>query len=458
MYIPDINDGCLLEKIKIWYFLPGEYNFVNLPVKRIKLIHHPNIHKEKIILMKAWIPLKAECKILFILLFSIILNTGSGYKSHAQGWSFTPSIVQTDCGNSSYTSTANAMLATFSTSVKLPTQPQCEAIRQMLNGFSTGGDWYSSGNPPVLHHCSLTIKCTPCEGSDINTPGQVNPGDVSFDGQTDGRPLFTPHQSEAFEDWARDYKALLESYGITSILGNRLYPHPIPLTGDKNTDKLYDSLAAKFNPPAPVDSGVYVGGSRVANGLDDFLNKKPVLFRSDQENKDEQERDWLRAHPGLGPFAPVPGDGIPYLEEGDFWSNFVTDKELVKMEQHALFAGIALAAGLSGVGAVAEAGVGIADVITYSVPIVEVSVNSLQECMSGNCPSTETMIQNMLIGEAPNVVGAAGEAISGAIGAAALNGVNAINTSEIGKSTFKAVFGTLDQARDGWETLTKKGQ
>jgi hypothetical protein len=238
--------------------------------------------------MKAQIAHLAVIGKSFILLFSIISFLGFGYNMNAQGWSFTPTLNQSDCGNSSYTSSANAILAQFSTSVKLPTQSQCEAIRQMLNGFSTGGDWYTSGNPPIHHYCSITITCTPCSGSDIVSPGQVNPGDVSFDGQVEGKPFFTPHQSEAFEDWARDYKQQLESYGITSILGKKLTPHPIPLTGDKDLDSLYSRKSGDFNPPASAVNPP----NQDASGVD--LSGKNGIVRSLTSAEKQAKRDeWM---------------------------------------------------------------------------------------------------------------------------------------------------------------------
>jgi hypothetical protein len=251
--------------------------------------------------MKARVAKNTMCGKLCIQLVSfIIILSGFSNSADSQGWSFAPSIAESDCAGTSYLDEANAVLAQFSTSVKMPTKSQCEALRQSINGFSVGGDWYSSGNPPVHHYCSISITCTACTGSDIVTPGQLNPGDVSFDWESTGNPFFTTHQSEAFENWARDYKALLESYGIKSILGNRFDEWLIPLTGDKNFDGPYSRRISDFNPPAPikntVDSGVYVGGSRVANSMDDFLNKKVVIPGGRSPEDATQQDKWYQDH------------------------------------------------------------------------------------------------------------------------------------------------------------------
>ena len=117
-------------------------------------------------------------------------------------------------------------------------------------------DWQcNNADPPKCGYCYITLVCTPCTGSDIATTGLVNPGDVSFNGQFKGKPFFTTHESEAFKDWATEYKQLLASYGITSYLGQKIIPHQIPLTGDKNFDNLYNIQTANFNPTTiPVDS------------------------------------------------------------------------------------------------------------------------------------------------------------------------------------------------------------
>jgi hypothetical protein len=225
-------------------------------------------------------------KSILALLFSWITLLGFTYHTMAQGWTFTFQLAQSGpCGN-----TPLPVLPTFP-NFGFPSKNQCESLRQTVLSISGSVSSYDNQGH-YLGECKVFYTATACTGSDITTPGQVDPGDVSFDGQTEGKPFFTTHQSEAFEDWASDYKALLDSYGITSILGDKLTAHMIPLTGDKKADSAYKKLSMDFNPPVPVDSGVYVAGSRVANGMTEFLNKKIVIpdGSSPEDIKAQQER------------------------------------------------------------------------------------------------------------------------------------------------------------------------
>jgi len=227
-------------------------------------------------------------KFIPILFFTISLLIGNTYKGYTQGWTFTFQLAQSGpCGGSSL-----PVLPTFP-NFGFPTQNQCEALRQIVvntkQSFPVTGD-----HGQIIGYCTIYYSCTPCTGSDIVTPGQTNPGDVSLNGQAEGNPFFTPHSSEAFEDWARDYKTLLESYGITSILGNNILSNPFLLSGDKNLDTLYTHDSENFNPPATVDSGVYIGGSRVANSMDDLLNKKVVIPGESTPADRTAQEEWVR--------------------------------------------------------------------------------------------------------------------------------------------------------------------
>jgi hypothetical protein len=143
-----------------------------------------------------------------------------------------------------------------------------------------------------IGNCCAFWICSACTGSDIGGGGQITPGSVSLDGESQGQAFFITHNSAAFEEWASDYKALLASYGIESILGKTFQTLQVPMTGDKDFDKLYDESANEFNPPEQKkDEGVYVDGSRVANSWDEFLKMKVVIpgGRTPEDMKKEQE-------------------------------------------------------------------------------------------------------------------------------------------------------------------------
>ena len=71
--------------------------------------------------------------------------------------------------------------------------------------------------------CECHITCTPCSGVDIPSSDAMEPGSISNNNQVDGKPLFTPHQSQAASDFWNDYKQQLKSYGVTSLYGGQLY-------------------------------------------------------------------------------------------------------------------------------------------------------------------------------------------------------------------------------------------
>ncbi|MFA5973830.1 MAG: hypothetical protein WC780_15880 [Lentimicrobiaceae bacterium] len=259
-------------------------------------------------------------KLLISLLFFFISIIGLSIKTNAQGWTFTFSVAQSGpCA--AYVPLVIPPLPNFG----IPTQSQCESLRQTLLAIKSSIPEYNDQGV-YIGDCSAYVTCTPCTGSDIVTPGQVSPGDVSFDGQFQGKPLFTTHESSAFEDWSRDYRQQLASYGITSILGNTLTPPNIPLTGDPGLDALYKSQSENFNPttapvvtPPPSDASVV-----------DLSGKQGVvkLLRSPEDIK--SENDWLQQQK-LDNLKPIPkyGDLDPIvLEEDPFW----TSPDMVSLE------------------------------------------------------------------------------------------------------------------------------
>lgn len=184
----------------------------------------------------------AKRKLFVTLLFLFIAFICFNNVTNAQGWTFTFQMyAQGNCGGVQPPAITVPHL-------NIPTKSQCESLRQQVLAIKASGGG-----------CTVGYTCTPCTGSDIIIPGQesASPGNVSFDGQFEGRPLFTPHQSQAFEDWATGYKQQLASYGITSILGKNITPHQVPLTENMNFNNFYYSQSANFNPAVPsnvVDS------------------------------------------------------------------------------------------------------------------------------------------------------------------------------------------------------------
>jgi len=179
----------------------------------------------------------------FTLLISFISIIGFSYKANAQGWTFTFQLAQSGpCPPGA----PLPILPTFP-NFGIPTQGQCEALRQTILSINSSFP-VTDNNGNYIGDCSIFYTCTPCTGSDISTPGQVKPGEVSFNGQYEGEAFFTAHESSAFEDWSKDYKKQLEAFGIISILDNPLNAFKIPLTGDQDFDAFYNNQTSNFNP------------------------------------------------------------------------------------------------------------------------------------------------------------------------------------------------------------------
>lgn len=167
-----------------------------------------------------------------VLFFAVVLGPGLLTKSMAQGWSFTFQLAYS--GNC----TVAVSLPTLP-NVVLPTKGQCESLRQQILSISESGGG-----------CTVYYTATPCTGSDMATTGQTEPGEVTVNGDVQGKPQFSPHQSQAYEDWARDYIQELKSYGINSLLGKSITPQ-YPTTGDKKLDAYYRDKSENFNPKTP---------------------------------------------------------------------------------------------------------------------------------------------------------------------------------------------------------------
>jgi hypothetical protein len=250
--------------------------------------------------------IKVKRKLFLTLILIFIAFICFSYKTNAQGWSFTFQIYTSgNCGGVVPPVVTVPHLG-------LPTKSQCESLRAQVLAIkaSVGG-------------CTVGYTCTPCTGSDIVTPGQgtitgggsasgmVNPGEVSFDGQFTGKPLFTTHQSSAFEDWAREYRQQLGSYGITSILGNTLkrpgIPN-VPLTGDLGIDTTYAKLSADFS-PAIDPSVVDLRGKQGVVDLNISSESSGITVPMSRTDEDIlKENEWY--YKNLGEMKTISEEGI----------------------------------------------------------------------------------------------------------------------------------------------------
>lgn len=284
--------------------------------------------------------------------------------------------------------------------------------------FSSGGAYkpcgsrWSDSYNGVSYNCFCDCSswsaqdCVPVSGS-TNTnsgqgsiPYQTNPGDISMYGPMNGNPFFSSHPSMSFEEWASEYKQLLASYGIASILGKNFTVPRTPLTDDKYFNAAYTNLAINFEPktkpvssnrtaPTPDAGVVDLNGKRgvvdPAN-LSGNANKTVPLLNSAVENRS------LKA--SVVPL-PVPGE----MKED-------TKHEYIDLTREHLVTLVAIAPGTLGYVSIA------------AVNIWAENAKAIKDIWDGNeCPSTSTILVNALkqtaVDEAMQGLGTLGGSASG---------------------------------------------
>lgn len=238
-----------------------------------------------------------------------------------------------------------------------PSPPSCVSCFTSTGALINCGNSWVDYKDGVPYNCTCICgvgggpQCVIASGSGGSIPGQVNPGDVSSGNILEGKPFFTPHPSEAFEDWGEDYKQLLESYGIKSILGQKITPNQIPLTGDKDFDADYIKKSNSFKPKGTAKTG----GETEKEKTVDLLNTK--------------ENTTIKTKP------------VPKLEPGEIKAD--TKHEYIDFTRESLVS-------LVGLAPRPFSYLGIAIVDIYSV-----DAKQLLDCLDGNCQPTTTVLANM---------------------------------------------------------------
>lgn len=386
-----------------------------------------------------------------VLLFLLLAFTFIGNKSNAQGWTFTPQLKFTgDCeGAAAAVAQANAMLSTLG-NLAMPTKNQCESLRQQVLAIQIGGG-----------DCVVGYTCTPCTGADINSPaGMTSAGTVSFTGQYTGEPLFSPHESLTRENYGIYYKQMQEILGFSSYLGSALMPlmmPKVPETGDKPLDDAYARLAADYN-PAPYDPYSQDASVVDLRHLGDEPGVVQLLTNEEEQRKrDEWYQDQLTEQ-GFSDLSPLTSEGITDggftwdRKKQDFAFAVIGGALTVATVYAAVTAGPAVAT--VGIAATLAEEVGFVTAVSWSLPVIQESVNAIQDCYTGNCPTTGEILVNMGVGEISNVVGTVGSIASGAaavatqkaIGTVTSKGVNAV------KNIWDTSFGITDSGKSIWET------
>ncbi len=389
-----------------------------------------------------------------VLLFPLLAFTCIGFEANAQGWTFTPQLKFVgDCeGAGAAAAQANAMLSGLG-NLSLPSKSMCESLRQQVLAIQVaGGD------------CFVGYTCTPCTGADISSPaGVTSAGTVSFTGQYTGEPLFSPHESLTRENYGIYYKQMQDILGFSSYLGSALMPvmmPKVPTTGDKPLDDSYARLAAEYN-PTPYDPYSQDASVVDLRHLGDDPGVVQLLTNEEEQRKrDEWYQDKL-SEQGFSDLAPLTSEGI--TDEGSTWNREKQDLAFaivggaltVATVYLAVTAGPTVAA--VGITATLFEEVGLVTAASWALPVIQESVNAIQDCYTGNCPTTSEILVNMADREMGNIVGTAGSIVSGAasvvtqkaIGTVSSKGVNAV------KNVWDASFGLTDSGKSVWEAWDK---
>jgi hypothetical protein len=162
----------------------------------------------------------------------------------AQGWGFTFQLSQSGpCSGTIPT------LPNFTVPSVIPNQGQCEALRQtVLDVKISAAQYDDKGN--YIGDCNVFYTCTPCTGSDIVTTSSLyNPGSVSIDGLTQGTAFFSPHESEALQNWINDYTQKMTAMGWQVNGGKAITFQDIPLTDDNEFNKYYIDQVVRYEKP-----------------------------------------------------------------------------------------------------------------------------------------------------------------------------------------------------------------
>lgn len=193
---------------------------------------------------------RSKCRIIFIMiLLQIILFNGIHNFSFAQGWSFTFTLTQTGPCGSSLPTLPQFTIPFFAN------QSQCESLRQSILNISASMPVYDNQGD-IIGYCRVFYTCTACTGSDIQTSSNSNmPGSVSFDGPAQGQAFFSPHESQAIENWINDYIKKMESIGYPVNQNAMFNFQNIPLTGDPAFDQFYFNQLNDFENAKPANVG-----------------------------------------------------------------------------------------------------------------------------------------------------------------------------------------------------------
>jgi hypothetical protein len=246
------------------------------------------------------------------------------FSAKSQGWGFTFQLSQSGpCYGTIPT------IPTFTVPSVIPNQGQCDALRQTILDIKVSAPQYDDhGN--YIGDCNVFYTCTPCTGSDIVTTSSLyNPGSVSIDGLTQGTAFFSPHESEALQNWLNDYTQKMTAMGWQVNGGKPITFQDIPLTDDNDFNKYYIDQVVRYEKPEQggvvylkegqgvVDPNA-LKGNETAAVTTATEGTAVALMRDPEEGKTDE---FFRTH--FSPVNPDKGlDGvyIGNVEPEPFWT------------------------------------------------------------------------------------------------------------------------------------------
>jgi len=218
----------------------------------------------------------------------------------AQGWTFTATLTYSGpCG------ATTPYIPPITFPAVIPTKADCESLRNTVLSYEASSPVYNSEHQ-YIGTCRVYYVGTPCSGSDLVTSVEVtiaNPGYTSLDGLTMGTAFFSPHESQAIENWINDYIQRLESLGYPIDINAIPNAGDLPLTGNAEFDQFYFNQMADFNASAssavtsnqPAENANQASNQPANQVSEPDATYGTVMLLTDMDQIKKQQ-DWMDEH------------------------------------------------------------------------------------------------------------------------------------------------------------------
>jgi len=369
-----------------------------------------------------------HCPVLILLLFLSYEFACSSDSASAQGWNFTATLTYSGpCGTNVPT------IPPIVIPPVLPTQGDCESMRQIILSYEGSTAVYNNQGE-YIGLCRVFYTCTPCSGSDIaaNISPDVNsPGYISIDGLMQGNAFFSPHQSQAIENWINDYLQRMETLGYPVDRQNLIPIQDFPLTGNSDFDQFYYNQLNDLENSAPATAQVYTNTPVAQQPVETDIPSGTVRLLTSAEQI-RQRDEWWDDNGFNVPVQVGPGNHI---------DEYGTAEAGTTVGEAAILTALGQAPGLSGV-------------------IADFMVNTTNETFSG----IQGVVSDFTNGNDARALERAenleGHIVMNAAGSTAMNVVTSHVTGIVTKPVLglvkgaETVHGYISMALDFWKNKT----